>query len=806
MRKFLFISKILSILLLLAVICGTIAYYYFASNLPTLVSLAAYQPPLATRVYNTQGELLVEYADQHRILTPTHDIPDRLKNAFLAAEDQQFYQHPGINPIRIVSAAIANMFAGHAVQGGSTITQQVVKNFLLSSERTYTRKIREAILAYRIEQVFSKDDILYLYLNEIFLGRGAYGVTSAAWRYFGKRLDELTLAECAVLAGLPKAPSKYGPHIHPEAAKKRRDIVLLLMKNSGLAPEEEIEKAKKEAIHTIAHLPGNRLKGSYGNEIYKQLSSRFGEKVLRRQGLNIVVPYKPAMEEAAIRAVRENLLELEQRQYYRIPDNHATDTWKALLTSWKKGRTADHELRTDEVIPALVEVVLDNGDLQVNDGLNQWNISKPRWAWAKRTSPQKKKYRHRWLAGDQVYLQGNGKGGIRITQKPSMESALYAIDLQKGTVLARVGGFNFKFSGFDRVSKSTRQPGSAFKPLLYATAMDNNLTPASIIMDTPLVFDSGKTDSFWRPENYKNEFIGPVTIRDALEHSRNLASIKILQDITADTFLRQLSEFPFERKFPRRLALALGGTEVSLQELTESYIPLADRGFRWKPVVVQHIQDRGGRTLHRAVSGQRCQICHVEPVLGVNEGMQPARQIISKQAAFLVSNMMRGVIERGTGRKARPLNRPTAGKTGTTNKQVDAWFMGFTPQILTGVWTGRDIPTPMGRRETGAHAALPAWLTAMQAFHQNKAIMDFTTPEGIEWVMIGRKSGLLADASTPDPFLEAFKEGTAPQAEDQTSTEGLSATALTSDIYSAENPLLPASTPSIEKDFYDAEL
>ncbi len=767
MRRFILISKILALLALLAVICGTIAYFHFASNLPTLVSLAAYQPPLVSRVYNTDGELLAEYADQHRILTPIDEIPVRLRNAFLAAEDQQFYQHPGINPVRIVSAAITNYLAGHTVQGGSTITQQVVKNFLLTPERTYTRKIREAILAYRIERVFSKDDILYLYLNEIFLGRGSYGVASAAWRYFGKTLDELTLAECATLAALPKAPSKYAPHLHPEKSRERRNIVLDLMASNGMATPEEVAKAKAEPVHALPHLPGNRLKDSYGNEIYRQLVARFGEKTLRRQGLNIIVPYRPAMEEAAIRALRENLLELEQRQFYRTPKMIPVGAWEATLARWRKQRLQDTgPLRRDQIVPALVEAVLDNGDLQVNDGLHRWRIRKPRWAWARSRNKAERRHGRHWRAGDQVYLQGLGDGGVRLTQKPSIESALYAIDLSRGSVLARVGGFDFHFSGFDRVSQGKRQPGSAFKPLLYATAMDHGLTPASIVMDTPIVFDSGNTDSFWRPENYKNEFAGPVTVRDALEHSRNLASIKILQDIGVRTFTRKLADYPLQRKFPAQMALALGVTEVSLQALTESYIPFADHGRGWKPVVVQQIQDRSGRTLFRSVAGNRCAVCHAEPVMAVGEGMEPAHQIISPQTAFVTANMMRGVIERGTGRKARALGRPAAGKTGTTNDQVDAWFIGFTPQVLTGVWTGRDIPSSMGHRETGAHAALPAWLSAMRSFHKGLPVRDFAEPEGIEWAMIDRKTGRLTNAANPRAFLEAFKAGSAPSPED----------------------------------------
>ena len=767
MRILSIIVKILLSFTVLSVIGITIGYLYFSSNLPKLTRLSNYQPPLVSRIYDAQGNLLAEYADEHRILTPFDEIPKQVRDAFLAAEDQQFYHHVGINPARIASALIANIMAGHKVQGGSTITQQVAKNFLLTSERTYTRKIKEVILAHRIEKAFSKDDILYLYLNQIYLGRGSYGVASAAWRYFGKRLDELTLSECAMLAGLPKAPGKYAPHLNPDLAIKRRNTVLYLMERSGYARADDVARALKEPLH-VKPLPENHLHNAYAEEVHKQLVHRFGLHALRRQGLNIVVPYNEQAEDAAIRAVRKGVLEVEQRQFYRTPTWHAPDTWPELLKKWSAARKDETQpLRSDQIIPALVEKVLPNGDLQVNDGKNQWLLNKPKWQWEKKTPDDQSDHPRTWIAGDEVYLQGDDKGGVRLTQTPSIESALYAIDLEQGTVLARVGGFDFKFGGFDRVSQARRQPGSSFKPLLYATAMEQGFTPASIVMDTPIVFDANNADNFWRPENYKNKFAGPVTLRDALEHSRNLAAIKLLQDVGVRTFTDKLRDFPFDHEFPNQLAIALGATEAPLEQLTEAYIPLATGGQKWKPVSIQQVQDRTGRTLHRAVAGHRCQICHVDPVLSAGEGMHPAEQILDPTSAFLTTNMMKGVIERGTGRRARALGRPAAGKTGTTNKQVDAWFIGYTPQILTGVWTGRDIPTPMGRHETGSHAALPTWLSAMQAFHQGKEKKDFIAPKGIEWVMINRKNGKLAGPSTEHPFLEAFREGTAPTEMDQ---------------------------------------
>jgi len=787
MRKISLILKLGLTMTIISVIGITGIYLYFSNGLPKLSSLSDYQPPLVSRVYNTNGELLAEYADEHRILTPLADIPQQVRNAFLAAEDEHFYHHPGINPARILSAAIANLRAGHTVQGGSTITQQVAKNFLLTSARTYTRKIREIILAHRIEEHFSKDDILYLYLNQIYLGRGAYGVASAAWRYFHKRLDELTLAESAMLAGLPKAPTRYAPHLHPERALMRRNTVLRMMQSSGFATAAAVQEALAQPL-TVAPLPEPKLTNAYANRVYQELVARFGAKTLRRQGLTIIIPYNEKNEAAAIHAVRNGVLAIEQRQLYRFPAHHEKETWPDVLAAWAEKRkdAADTPLPDDQIIPALVEEVLPGGDLAVNDGIHSWQLSKPEWQWADYpkanpeastqdgsapAAPETQKRPRTWIPGDEIWLQGDGKGGVRLTQQPSVEASLYAIDLQHGTVLAQVGGFDYKMGDFDRVAKAKRQPGSAFKPFLYATAMGADFTPASIIMDSPVVFENLKQDEFWRPENYKNRFAGPVTLRNALEHSRNLASIKLLQDVGVGRFQRALGNYQFQHNFPPQLALALGVTEVTLKGLTESYAVIASGGKRWKPVAIQQVQDRNGRTLYRSVAGNRCQTCHADPVLAVNDAMQPAEQTLDPVNAFLVTNIMHGVIQHGTGWRARALGRVAAGKTGTTNNQVDAWFMGFTPQILTGVWTGRDTPTSMGKHETGSKAALPIWLSAMQAFHRGKPKENFTPPDGIEWVVIDPKTGKLPGPDTKKPFLEAFRTGTAPTATDEDSQQ-----------------------------------
>ncbi len=741
--------------------------------MPKLDTLAQYQPAQVSRIYNTDGELIAEYADEHRILVPLHKIPDQLKNAFLAAEDAYFYQHPGINPARILAAAIANLRAGHTVQGGSTITQQVAKNFLLTSERTYTRKIREIILSYRIEQAFSKDEILFLYLNHIYLGRGAYGVASAAWRYFGKSLDELTLGECAVLAGLPKAPGKYAPHLNPEQAIQRRNTVLNMMVENGFAEPESIQEALVEPL-VVAPLQHNKLVNAYANTVYQQLTEAYGDATIRKQGLTVILPYQPRYEEAAIRALQKNVLEVEQRQFYRPPAQHPADTWPELLEKWADRLTERHSEKPfkpaeSEIFPALIEKVNRNGSLIANDGIQRWDIPKPDWHWDSQSDKPASERRYKWKAGDEILLQGTGDGGVRLTQKPSVEAALYSVDLEKGTLLASVGGFDYTLGDFDRVSQALRQPGSSFKPFLYATAMEQGMTPASIVMDSPLVFDSKEGDNFWRPENYMNQFAGPVTLRDALEHSRNMAAIKLLQDIGIHTFQASLSRYPFNREFPSQLSIALGTTEVTLKELAESYIVLASQGKKWTPVSIQQVQDRTGKTLHRSVAGHRCQVCHADPVLATGPAMQPSEQVLDPTSTFLTVNMMKGVVERGTGWRAKALGRPSAGKTGTTNQQVDAWYMGFTPQVLTGVWVGRDTPESMGHSETGSKAALPIWVDAMQAFEKDRPVVDFTPTDDIEWVAIDRKTGKLASAETENPLLESFRIGTAPTEESATS-------------------------------------
>lgn len=731
----------------------TAVYLHFASSLPEIDSLASYRPPLASRVYNKNGKLLAEYADEHRLLVPLQDMPDHLKNSFIATEDEQFYKHPGFNPARILSAFYNNIKHGKTVQGASTITQQVVKNFLLSPEKKWQRKVREIILSYRLEQNLSKNEILYLYLNHIYLGRGSHGVGSAAWRYFRKTVDELTLAESAMLAALPKAPSKYAPHLNPSLAKERRDIVLKRMLITKFSDKKSVQEALNTPL-VIQPLPKNKLNDTYGHSVYQQLEKEFGKKNLRRQGLTIITPYRVEAQQAARHALRKGVLNVEGRQFYRPPTHHEPEQWPSLLASWKKDRSTS-SLASDGIFPGLIQNI-ESKKLTIHDGFKTWQVKAPKWAW------KRNKQHSTWRVGDEVFLRIDQEGKASISQKPLIESALFSVDLETGFVLAEVGGFDYKFGRFNRVRQAKRQPGSSFKPFLYLTAMSQDLTPATGVMDTPLIFPGQNQGKAWTPKNYKNNFAGRVTVRNALENSRNLVSIKILQDVGMDSFLNMLDNLHFEQRFPRQLSLALGATEVSLEKLTESYTVLATLGQHWNPVRIQQVQDRTGHSLIRSVAGHRCQVCHINPVIGLNKHMQPAKQTIDAATAFVTVNMMKGVIQRGTGVRARALKRPAAGKTGTTNDQVDAWFMGFTPQILTGVWVGRDQPSTLGRRETGGKAALPIWLETMQYLHQGKPVKDFKEPEGVSWVLIDKKSGYRTSSASTGAFLEAFRTGTEP--------------------------------------------
>ncbi|MDQ6988344.1 MAG: penicillin-binding transpeptidase domain-containing protein, partial [Mariprofundaceae bacterium] len=495
------------------------------------------------------------------------------------------------------------------------------------------------------------------------------------------------------------------------------------------------------------------------------LVQKFGRQALRRQGLSITVPFDEKIEQTSINSLRSGLLNLEETQFYRPPTHHKSDTWQTLLQTWAKQHSSKNDsFDKHQTRPALLEKINPDGTLIVNDADKKWQLSKPKWTWDPEAEYSKERPKH-WIVGDEILLRGDGEGGVTLIQQPSIESALYSVDLERGTVLARVGGYDFKLGGFDRVSQAKRQPGSSFKPFLYATAIEKGFTPASIVMDAPIVFANDSADDFWRPENYGNRFAGAVTLRNALEHSRNLVAIRLLQDVGINTFIRRLRDYPFTQKFPRQLALALGATEVTPEQMVKAYIIIASGGLKWEPVGVQQVQDRTGQTLHRAVAGNRCQVCHVEPVMAVNASMRPAERILDPVDAFLIQNLMTGVVQRGTARRAKALNRPAAGKTGTTNQQMDAWFMGFTPQVLTGVWVGKDSPAPMGRKATGGGAALPIWMEAMQVMHENRKVVNFPVPEGIEWANIDYKTGALAGESTKYPFLEAFREGTAPSSE-----------------------------------------
>ncbi|MFZ5569009.1 MAG: penicillin-binding protein 1A [Thermodesulfobacteriota bacterium] len=624
-------------------------FHHIQKDLPQITSLKDYRPSLITTVYSDDGRKIGEFFKERRIVVPLSQIPERLIKAFVAAEDARFYQHEGIDLISVVRAMFKNIEAGAIVQGGSTITQQVTKSFLLTPERSYTRKIKEAILSYRIDKLFSKDEILYLYLNQIYLGHGAYGVQAAAENYFGKSVAELGLAECALLAGLPQAPSKYSPLRNPELAKKRQIYVLNRMLAEGFITNIEAT----EAINTNLDIKPRRNLyienvPFYTEHVRQYVEKKFGADMLYTAGLTIHTAVNIEMQKAAQDEIALGLAELAKRHGY-------------------------------EAEPG---------------------------------------------------------------QQPAPQAALLCLETETGHVKAMVGGNDFTNNQFNRAVQSRRQPGSAFKPIIYAAALDKGYTPATMILDTPIVFRDRAHDTTWKPKNYEGKFFGPTLFRDALEKSKNIVTIKILRDIGIDYTIRYARRLGIESNLTRDLSMALGSSGVSLLELVTAYSVFANEGYLVEPVFVTKIVDRDGNVMEEII---------------------PERErVIEKSTAYIMTNLLEGVVKRGTGRRVLALNRPVAGKTGTTNKLHDAWFVGYTPGLVTGTWVGFDSERSLGAGETGARAASPIWLGFMKRVLADQPIEVFQVPEDVVFTQIDADTGKLPIPESTNTIFECFKQGTVP--------------------------------------------
>ncbi len=733
-------------------------YMKMSRGLPKIASLKDYRPPVITTMYSDDGRKIGEFYRERRIITPLSEMPESLINAFIAAEDARFWKHEGVDVISIFRAFLKNIEAGTIVQGGSTITQQVTKSFLLTPERSYERKLKEAILAYRIDKRFTKKEILFLYLNQIYLGHGSYGVAAAAENYFGKPVKDISLAECAILAGLPRAPSKYSPIHYPEKALDRKAYVIKRMTEEGY-----IDAAQAQAALDAPLALADRRNWFaeqvpyYAEYVRRRVEEKYGADALYEEGLQIHTAVNIEMQAAARGAVDRGLRELDKRLGYRGPLKHLEPDEITAYIETLKSEQEVAVYKEDEILNGVVTAVDKNKNrVGVNLGPIEGRIGIEDMNWARKpdnkVSPSagKIRYVHQALkTGDviQVRVKGKIEGtalyALSLEQAPEVQSALLCLAAGSGYVKAMVGGRDYSESQFNRAVQSRRQPGSAFKPIIYAAALDRGYTPATEIMDNAYVYEDKVHDRTWKPKNYDRKFSGYIPLRTALAKSRNLATINILTDIGIEYVMNYAARLGIESKLNRDFSTALGSSGLPLLELVKAYSVFANGGRLAEPAFITKIVDRDGNVLED----------HTVP---------ETEQVIQESTAYIMTSLLESVVQNGTGRRVKALGRPAAGKTGTTNNLHDAWFVGYTPQYVTGVWAGFDQERPLGWRETGSRAASPIWLDFMQIIHENAPVEVFQPPEGVVFTKIDAETGLLPIPESRNVVFECFKEGTVP--------------------------------------------
>lgn len=779
MKGFLKVVVWCLVAVVLASLCtGAYLYYVWSSNLPYIGSVRDYQPPIITEMFSSDGKLIGRLWEEKRTVISLDQMPRHLIQAFVAAEDSRFFEHEGVDIKGIMRAFIKNLTSGRITQGGSTITQQVTKSLLLKNvERTYRRKAREAILSVQLEKAFSKAYILYLYLNQIYLGQGAYGVEAAARTYFNKPAKDLTLAESSLLAGLPQAPARYSPVDHFDRAKARQIYVLERMLAEGMIDRDTFAAARKTPLEIQ---PGGEnffeRAPYFAEHVRRYLVERYGKDLLYRGGLKVYTTVDLNMQVLAQEALNKGLAELDKREGYRGPLRHLSQEESMTFRKGAAEQFLKTPLAEGNVVEALVDEVDDKKGLvtvYMGDHAGQLPLKEMRWA----RKPDRKVpyYQARVRKPSEVLTPGDlilvrllkrldaptadpeaAKDEVRETdgsptswevsleQVPLAQGALVSMAPETGEVKVLVGGRDFSASQFNRAIQARRQPGSAFKPLIYAAALDKGMTPATVIMDAPYVSGQNPDGEVWKPKNYKEKFYGPTLIRTGLAKSRNVITVKILKRIGIDYAIDYARQLGITSELAPDLSLALGSSGMSLLEITRAYTVFANAGRLVTPIFVERVMDRNGLVLE--------------------ENQPEIQQVISKETAFVVTDLMRAVITEGTGWRVKALKRPAAGKTGTTNDLRDAWFLGYTPDLVTGVWVGYDDSREMGEGETGSRAASPIWLDFMSAALEERPVQDFQAPEGVVFAKIDTKTGLLAAPHSEDVVFQAFVEGTQPTA------------------------------------------
>jgi len=756
-------------------------FWHFSKDLPDYSQLQDYEPPVMTRIHASDGALLAEYARERRLYLPIQAVPKLVTNAFVAAEDKNFYEHGGLDFGGIIRAGwvyIQNYGSNRRPQGASTITQQVAKNFLLSNEVSLNRKIKEILLALRIERAYSKDKIIELYLNEIYLGLGAYGIAAASLLYFDKSVHELTVAEAAYLAGLPKGPNNYNPFRQRDRAIERRNYVIDRMVEDQYITPQEGEKAKKEPLNVTPHPTGAHMFAAeyFAEEVRREIYERYGEKKLYEGGLSIRTTLDPKFQVMARKALTDGLVRFDEAQGWRGPlaKIDVGGDWGAKLAEIKS---------LADVAPWRLAVVLETSDQAARIGLQPLRdpagtVSRERQVgifaldgvkWAKSASERSKggpKVSQILQPGDVVYAEPIGKdsGQYRLRQVPEVSGAMVAMDPWTGRVLALVGGFSYDQSQFNRATQALRQPGSAFKPFVYAAALDNGYTPSTVVLDAPIEIDQGPGMAAWRPENYEGKYYGPQTLRFGLEHSRNVMTVRLAQDVGMPLVAEYAKRFGVYDDLPPYLSFALGAGETTVLRMTAAYSMFANGGKRIKPTLIDRIQDRYGHTIYRH-DERECRGCDAdqwkkqpEPIL-----VDRREQVLDPMTAFQVTWMLKGVVERGTATVVQEVGKPVAGKTGTTNDEKDAWFIGYTPDLTVGVYIGYDKPRHLARGATGGHLAAPIVKDFLKVALIDKPGVDFSPPAGIKLIRIDPKTGLRpGPGGSGKVNIEAFKPGTAP--------------------------------------------
>jgi penicillin-binding protein 1A len=801
---------------------------YFSASLPKVLTLADYRPQGVTRIFaapprgSTEPTLVGEFKEVRRYLVPFEKLPDIVIRAFISAEDDKFFEHGGSSLQSMLRATLANLKAGHWAQGGSTITQQVVKTLLLTSEKSLTRKIKELLLANEMEKNLSKQQILYLYLNQIYLGHNAYGVQAAARTYFRKDVWQLSIAEAAVLAGLPQAPSKYSPVLNPKKAKERQLYVLRRMMENHYISSDEMKAAAATQVKIFSD-EETRLKAApyLVEQVRRQLQERYGDNALYKEGLTVFLPATEATLRAGGQALREGLRTVDKRMGYRGPHGHLKTAqeldqfvakYRRVVVDKKIGfqyLTTDGRLDFElalqtvsdpfdvfeptELYEGVVTSVDDTKKMAiVNVGGYKIELPLERIKWARPPKDEKNPNAPRlepkvmskiFAVGDLIWVKvlpaskGHPVLQASLEQIPQVQAALLSFDLETGAVLAMEGGYDFTHSEFNRAVQAQRQPGSAFKPILYSAGLERGFTPASIIVDAPLVYED-ETIGKWKPTNYEEKFYGDTTFRQALIRSRNIPTIKIAQAAKIPFVIEYAKRLGLNSNFPQDLSISLGSSTTTLWDLTRVYALYPRLGRRLEPILYSKVIDRDGKVLEeRKPNILPTEIKIPKSDLTISVGSPSSEpvvfpsyppqgdpdQLLDPRVAYVMTHLMKEVVDHGTGHDAKALGRPVAGKTGTTTDSVDAWFMAFTPQIVTGVWVGYDGQRSMGGRETGASAALPIWLSYMKEVVKDLPVVDFRVPPGVVFVTVDSQTGKPTSASSARATQEVFVEGTEPK-------------------------------------------